>query len=517
MIDEAIRATVRGVSEDAHTLLVERTPTAVLIRVPQYKIEVLAGPDGGAEAVSHDGRATVGTGEGATLRLTDPTVSRFHVEFEPSAKGVIVRDLGSTNGTFVGTVAITEALITKPVELAIGRTRLRVSFESEHGTVNASPRVEFGELLGQSPAMREVFAALERAAPTVAPVLFVGESGTGKELAARALHLASPRAKEPFEVVDCGGLPAASIEDALFGHERGAIPGNDTELEGVFERADGGTVFLDDIADLPLELQPKLLRVLSDGEVRRTGANQARPVNVRFVASTSRDLRRQINGGQFRADLYYRLAVIQIRIPALRERMDDLPLLVPALLDTIARDRGLEAHVEPDANLLASLSRHSWPGNVRELRNYLEHLIILRVPPPLNAEVAGEVKDMSSAFEALEKLPLRMAKGELLERFERQYVTRLLTQTGGNVAEAARRAGVDRVTMFRTIRRHGLKNSNANNAANSLPPSPSPAETNGAAGAECSPCAADNQGAPAVGCAAEDNSGTPENNSTPTV
>jgi two-component system, NtrC family, response regulator GlrR len=445
------------VSAEASTLLVERTAGAVLIRVPRYKLEVLAGPDAGAQATSQDGRASVGTGEGATLRLTDPTVSRFHLEFEPSPKGVVMRDLGSTNGTLLGTVGLTEALITKPVELVLGRTRLRVSFESEHGTVSASSRVEFGELLGQAPAIREVFAALERAAPTNAPVLFLGESGTGKEIAARALHLASPRANGVFEVIDCGGLPAASLEDELFGHEAGALPGADTAREGLFERADGGTVFLDEIAELPLELQSKLLRILSDGEMRRTGASQPRTIDVRIIAAASRDLRRQINGGQFRADLYYRLAVIQIRMPALRERLDDLPLLVPALLESIARDRGLEAHVEPDANLLASLARHSWPGNVRELRNYLEHLVILRVPPPLESAQPADTQVLESMFESLDRLPLRMAKGELLERFERHYVTRLLGQTGGNVAEAARRAGVDRVTMFRTIRRHGLK------------------------------------------------------------
>jgi DNA-binding NtrC family response regulator len=343
----------------------------------------------------------------------------------------VVRDLGSTNGTLLGGVALTEGRITSPVELVLGRTRLRVAFELEHGTVETSGRTEIGELTGHSAVMRELFAAIERAAPTDAPVLVSGESGTGKELAVRAIHALSPRAAEPFETVDCGGLPANLIDAEIFG----------AGGEGALHRADKGTLFLDEIGELPAPLQPKLLHSLGEG-------------NVRVVVSSSTDLRRQVNAGQFRSDLYYRLAVIQIRMPPLRERLEDLPLLVPALLEAISRDRALDAHIEPDQALLASLARHSWPGNVRELRNYLEHLVILRVPPPLEPAVDPAA---SAGFDALDRLPLRVAKGQLCDRFERHYVTRLLAQTTGNVAEAARRAGVDRVTMFRTIRRHGLK------------------------------------------------------------
>jgi two-component system, NtrC family, response regulator GlrR len=417
------------VTAEASTLLVEKTAQSIVLRVPRYTIEVVGGPDAGTKAASVDGHATIGTGDGSTLKLTDPTVSRFHLELEPSATGVVVRDLGSTNGTRLGNVALVEARITQPVELLLGHTRLRVAFETEHGTVTTSGRTELGDLVGQSAAMREVFAAIERAAPTSAPLLVSGESGTGKGLVARAIHTTSPRKGEPFETVDCGGLPANLIEDEIFGRE----------AEGALQRADKGTLFLDEISELAPAVQPKLLRAIAES-------------NVRIVASTSSDLRRQVNAGQFRADLYYRLAVVQIRVPPLRDRLDDLPLLVPALLDDISRDRGLDAHVEPDAALLASLARHSWPGNVRELRNYLEHLVILRMPPPLEPD-----ETPVSGFGALDHLPLRVAKSQLLDRFERHYVVRLLAETGGNVAEAARRAGVDRVTLFRTIRRHGLK------------------------------------------------------------
>src|SRR6185436_16883425 len=179
------------------------------------------------------------------------------------------------------------------------------------------------------------------------------------------------------------------IESELFGHERGAFTGASGDREGAFERAEGGTLFLDELGELPLELQPKLLRALGEREIRRVGGKRTRRIDVRVVAATNRDLRRQVNSGHFRADLFYRLAVIQVRMPPLRDRLDDLPVLVRGLLDTIARDRGVDAHIEPDQDLFDALARHAWPGNVRELRNYLEQLLILRVRPAFTGD-AGE-------------------------------------------------------------------------------------------------------------------------------
>jgi DNA-binding NtrC family response regulator len=462
------------------TVLVEGAGKSLVVSLPRFTVRVVSGPDAGLKAESVDGRLLVGTAEGAVLRVSDPTVSRYHVDFEATARGLLVRDLGSTNGTMLGNAAIHEIAVTRELELDVGRTRVRLEFASEKATVKTQVDPQYGRLIGQSPAMKLMFAALEKAAPTNAPVLITGESGTGKELAARAIHEASPRAAGPFEVVDCGGLPSTLIESELFGHEPGAFTGATSEREGAFERAEGGTLFLDEIGELPLELQPKLLRVLGEAEIRRVGGKRTQAVDVRLVAATNRDLRRSVNSGQFRADLYYRLAVIQVGVPPLRERLEDLPLLVRALLDAIAEDRGLEAHIEPDVHLIETLSRHSWPGNVRELRNYLEQLVILRMSPPL-LEGGGDEQsqkvdgagggtaiwgapltaalppNLVEAFLELEKMPLRRAKSELLERFERHYVTRLLETTGGNVAEAARRAGVDRVTLFRTIRRYGLR------------------------------------------------------------
>jgi DNA-binding NtrC family response regulator len=459
-----------------------------------WRVRATLGPDAGAEALIDDEPFAVGTAEGVSLRLSDETVSRYHLELRSTPKGLWFRDLGSTNGTHLGAgpslTEVAEGTATGVIRLTIGETRLELQPEGDHESTPETPAAPvvsqalreaplatqalreaplatqalreaplvsaFGRLLGVSPAMQAVFGVLRDAAPTSAPVLITGESGTGKELAARAIHDASPRAGRPFEVVDCGGLPPTLIESELFGHERGAFTGALTAREGAFERADGGTVFLDELGELPLELQPKLLRVLGEREVRRVGAPKSRRVDVRIVAATNRDLRQRVNTGEFRADLFFRLAVIQVRMPALRHRLDDLPILVPGLLEAIARDRDLAVEIEPDEELYTALARHAWPGNVRELRNYLEQLVILRKPPELDESAAPAEPTAASPFAPLLTLPMRAAKEQLLERFERDYIAQALERAGGNVAEAARWAGVDRGTLFRAIRRYGL-------------------------------------------------------------
>jgi DNA-binding NtrC family response regulator len=357
----------------------------------------------------------------------------------------------------LGPSQIREKVVRDPVEHDLGRTRVRVSVDRERTAVASSGAARFGELIGSSALMRAVYTVLERAAPTNAPVLITGESGTGKELAADAIHAASPRASRAFEVVDCGGLPPTLIESELFGHEKGAFTGATADREGAFERADGGTLFLDELGELPIDLQPKLLRALGEGEIRRVGAKKGRRVDVRVVAATNRDLRREVNAGRFRPDLFYRLAVIQVRMPPLRERSDDIPVLANVLLARIIADRQLGAPFALDAETLDALARHSWPGNVRELRNYLEQLAILRHAPPL--EAGAPDGSTSASFDSLLHLPMHRARATVLEQFERAYVTRLLAECDQNVAEAARRANVDRATIFRIIRRAGLRSS----------------------------------------------------------
>jgi DNA-binding NtrC family response regulator len=427
-------------------------------KVRALAVAVTAGFDRGAEARVDDGALTVGSGEAASLRLTDPTVSRYHVEFEACADGVVIRDLRSTNGTRVAGMRVREVVVAGPTEVQVGRTTLRLTAGDERALPpSAGPRA-YGRLLGASAPIQAVYARLERAAPTTVPVLITGESGTGKELAARALHETSPRAQGAFEVVDCGGLPPTLIESELFGHERGAFTGAVGEREGAFERADGGTVFLDELGELPLELQPKLLRVLAEGEVRRVGASRVRKVDVRLVAATNRDLRVEVNAARFRADLYYRLAVINVRMPALRERLDDLAILVPALLERIHRERRLARPREPDAALYENLARYAWPGNVRELRNYLEQWAVMEGADAPGDELAAVgARGAEVDFSEYLALPIRDAKAQLLERFENAYVRLMLGETRGNVAEAARRSGIDRRSLFRTIRRLGLR------------------------------------------------------------
>jgi len=429
----------------------ENAPTAGC-----FKVTVLAGRDKGAVASSSEGRFTVGTAEGNTLRLNDPTVSRYHAELEATPEGVLLRDLGSTNGVVLGPAHLREALLTESTEVDLGRTRLRVAIASEREVLVLPERVSFGPLLGASAAMRSIYATLERAAPTGAPVLVTGESGTGKELAARAVHEASPRAGSAFVVVDCGAMLSTLIESELFGHEKGAFTGANVAREGAFERAHGGTLFLDEMGELPLDLQPKLLRALGEGEVRRVGGDRFRKVDVRVVAATNRDLRREVNSGRFRADLYYRLAVILVRMPSLRDRLEDLPLMVPALLDRIVTQRKLPVTPRCDDALLRVLGRHTWPGNVRELKNYLEQYAILEALPPFEA-TEGEPGTLPHLSDGLQSMPFRAAKEELLRRFEMHYLQALLEETGGNESEAARRAGIDRVTVFRALRRLGLK------------------------------------------------------------
>ena len=422
--------------------------------VPRFRVQVVAGVDQGARADARGGRLTVGSAPDVTLTLNDPTVSRYHLELAAVRDGIAVRDLGSTNGTWLASALVREVVVRGEVELLAGRTRLRLSIERERDPVELSAASSFGRLMGSSPAMRAVYTALERAAPTTSPVLVTGESGTGKELAARAVHEASARRDKAFEVVDCGGLPPSLIEAELFGHERGAFTGAVGDRPGAFERADGGTLFLDELGEMPLEVQPKLLRALGEREVRRVGGSKVRKVDVRVVAATNRDLRREVNAGRFRADLFYRLAVIQVPMPPLRERLEDLGVLVPSLVEALRSERGIDPSVALDPEVWPQLTQHSWPGNVRELRNYLEQCLVLRVMPALGGESEGESDRPSMVSDpAITALPLKVAK----EQFERQYVEALLEQTGGNISEAARRAGVDRVTLFRTMRRYGIK------------------------------------------------------------
>ncbi|HVY48576.1 MAG TPA: sigma 54-interacting transcriptional regulator [Minicystis sp.] len=416
-------------------------------------VVVTQGPDAGTRAASQSDRLVVGAAESADLVLHDPTVSRFHCELSPRAGRVFVRDLGSRNGTVVDGLDVVEAYAVEGAKIAVGRSELRLELRGERVRLALSERESFGLMVGTSKAMRRVFAVLERAATSDATVLLEGETGTGKEVAAESIHRESARKGEPFVVVDCGAIPEDLLESELFGHEKGAFTGATGAREGAFRAAHGGTIFLDEIGELGLELQPKLLRALERREVKPVGGDGYRPIDVRVVAATNRNLAAEVNERRFRSDLYYRVAVVQVRLPPLRDRREDIPALAGHLLAQMGASRSDLV----DDRFLAELRRHAWPGNVRELRNYLERCLAMREQLPVEPDAAaasafgdaGDGPDLS--------LPLKLARERWSREFERRYVTRMLERHAGNVSAAAREAGVDRMHFYRLLWRFGLK------------------------------------------------------------
>jgi two-component system response regulator GlrR len=400
-------------------------------------------------------RCSIGLHELNDLVLDDPTVSRFHCEIVMTPAGPLVRDLHSRNGTFVDGVRVIEAFVRDRSVLRLGASSLSLILGSDHLRLPVSTRTRFGGLVGRSAAMRATFVQLERAAATDSTVLLEGETGTGKGEAARALHEAGARARGPFMVVDCGALPENLLDSELFGHERGAFTGAEQRRIGTLEEASGGTVFLDEIGELPPELQPKLLRAIESRQVRRLGTNQFRTVDVRVVAATHRDLRAEVNAGRFRADLYFRLAVVKIALPPLRARPEDLPELVEKLLGELrAGPQALATLSTP--SFLAALGRAAWPGNVRELRNHLERCLVFEGPVPLADAPPGEAPFAIDAAR-----PFADARAAVLRDFEREYVRKLLALHGDNVTEAARAAGLNRAYLYRLIGRGGIRRDGA--------------------------------------------------------
>ena len=426
--------------------------TGALLR--RVQLSVIDGPDRGREFTLTVPRTGVGSHPSNAVTLGDRAVSRFHCEILLDGEGVRVRDLGSSNGTLLDGVSIVEAHVSDGGVLALGGSRLRLTRTGERDVVALSDRESFGGLVGRSVAMRSTFLILERAAVCDSTVLLGGETGTGKEAAAEAIHLEGPRSERPFVVVDCGAVPAELIESELFGHERGAFTGAVGARPGAFESADGGTIFLDEIGELPTDLQPKLLRALEQRQVKRVGATRHREVDVRVIAATNRDLREEVNQGRFRPDLYFRLAVIEIRMPPLRELRDDLPQLIEHLLARLGALHRPEAAALLSADFVARIARHPWPGNVRELRNHLERCLALGRDAPLPAGAAAGAPARGGAGEEISlNLPLREARDE----FERRYAQALLAQHGDNVSAAARAAGMDRIAFYRLLWRRGLK------------------------------------------------------------
>jgi two-component system, NtrC family, response regulator GlrR len=416
----------------------------------------------GATFVPRTECVVIGSHPSADLVLRDPSVSRFHCEITGGERAA-VRDLGSRNGTSVNGVTVAQAPLTDGAVLTVGSTTLRFERSGTSARIALSERDRFGRMVGRSAAMRAVFALCEQAAASESTVLIEGETGTGKEATAEAIHRESVRRDGPFIIIDCGAIPPQLLESELFGHERGAFTGAVATRQGAFQAASGGSIFLDEIGELGLELQPKLLRALERREVKPVGSNHYQPVDVRVLAATNRNLREEVTARRFRSDLYYRVAVLRVRLPPLREHKEDLGLLLEHLLE------GLGAADRPEARALRSeafmneVARHAWPGNVRELRNYVERCLASREqPPPQELESADSSAPLKVATAMDISQPLRAAREAWVTEFERRYLTELLRHHEDNVTSAARAAGVDRIHFYRLLWKHGLRSREPN-------------------------------------------------------
>ena len=438
-----------------------------LLELPRCTLVVLGGEQRGRRVVVERDVFRIGKNPDNDLVLTDETVSRRHCEILRDPRGYLLRDLGSTNGTLLDGAEIREAYLRPGAVVTVGKVELQVQPRTERIELLPSEHEAFGEAVGRSVAMRTIFGLLERLAPTEATVLLTGETGTGKDVLARAIHAASRRAGGPFVVVDCGAVVGSLIESELFGHEKGAFTGATERRQGAFELADGGTLFLDEIGELPLDLQPKLLRAIEQRAFKRVGGSREQRVDVRIVAATKRPLRQEVERGKFREDLYFRLAVVPIELPPLRERPEDVPLLVERLLERFAAREGLERPLKLAPEAMAALKAHDWPGNVRELRNVLERAALLaramgreQIGPSdvpgwtLGAVAPSEGEDGPPPFEPGKSY--RQTKAEWEAWFERRFVRWLLERHDGNVSAAARAADMDRKYLARLARRHGI-------------------------------------------------------------
>ncbi|MBP6628014.1 MAG: sigma 54-dependent Fis family transcriptional regulator [Kofleriaceae bacterium] len=445
----------------------EATPATVNLR--RCKLVVIKGPQRATEFLIAGDVIRVGKAPENDLALSDETVSRVHFEIVRDAKGYLVRDMKSTNGTFLDGAEIKEAYLRTGSVIGAGSSELKFTPFEERIEILPSERDHLGEMVGRSAPMREIFGLIEKIAPTDATVLIEGETGTGKDMVARTLHQLSRRKDAPFIVVDCGAVAGTLIESELFGHEKGAFTGAVAARQGAFELASGGTVFLDELGELSLDLQPKLLRVLEQRELRRVGGSKTTKVDIRVIAATRKDLRSEVEKGKFREDLYFRLNVVPITAPPLRDRREDIPLLVDNFL--AKADTG---PVTLSDSTRAALMAHDWPGNVRELRNVLERAAALGGDPGVLVAPLAELGPRAAASAAAAAaasttaagrgdwvdfepgLSYRDTKEKWNEQFERRYLTWLLRRADGNISKAARDADMDRKYLHKLLRKYGI-------------------------------------------------------------
>jgi DNA-binding NtrC family response regulator len=415
----------------------------------RFRLKIEAGDGPRSELVTSEPRVVVGSHPSADLVLSDPTVSRMHFEIVSDRDGHLLRDLGSKNGTEVAGLRVREAYLTERARIRFGRSAISFSLLGEADQVALHPDMRFGAMIARSPVMRALFDRLARVAARETTLLLEGESGTGKELAARAVHENSRRRDRPFVIVDCSAIPRTLIEAELFGHEKGAFTGASQARPGAFARARGGTIFLDEIGELDLDLQPRLLGALERREVKPLGSSTVVPIDVRVISATNRDLRREVNRRSFREDLYYRVAVACVTMPPLRERAEDIPMLIEHFLDQHFAREG-QRH-DLDEHTRARLADRPWPGNIRELRNVVEQIVAFGGDDLVTA------LPIAPGTPAMRIEPFKVGKARVVDRFEVEYLTNLLAVHGGKITASANAAEVDRVHFLRLLDKHKMR------------------------------------------------------------
>jgi transcriptional regulator with GAF, ATPase, and Fis domain len=463
-------------------------------RLRKGKLVVTSGADAGLEAVIDKARFSGGRSIINDLVVVDKAVSGTHFEIVADDDGYRLLDLDSSNGTFVGELRVREVYLRPGATFRVGHTHIQFQPLQDTVDIELSDKERFGQVIGASPNMREIFARLERVAQSDLTCLITGETGTGKELVARGLHLASPRRERPFVVLDCGSIPRELIESTLFGHEKGAFTGAVGQHLGCFEQADGGTIFLDEIGELDISLQPRLLRVLEQREITRVGGSRQIKVDVRVVAATNRDLRAEVSASRFREDLYFRLSVVHVELPPLRARPGDIALIAQHFLREVGARRGLSLSFGQDA--MHALMSHTWPGNVRELRNVVERAAALCDGPVITRAdlvfgreqgASGIVNHelmqagASAARDAIARLTgqpaaprsaegpvvfdpalfhsgsgFKEVKQTVVDAFEAAYLQALLARNDGNITRSAEEAGLTRYHLRELLKRHNI-------------------------------------------------------------
>jgi DNA-binding NtrC family response regulator len=437
----------------------------------------------------------IGSMDDNDVVLGDDTVSRYHCRIVQDDTGYVLIDNSSTNGTFINKVRIREGFLKPGCIINAGQSQLTFNAKEEEVQIVPSRATRCGALIGGNAKMREIYSIIEKIAPTATTVVIDGETGTGKEVVAQSIHMLSPRSKGELVVFDCGAVPPNLIESELFGHEKGSFTGAMMTRTGLFEQADGGTLFLDELGELPLDLQPKLLRVLEQREVRRVGGAKSNKVDVRIIAATNRDLETEVRAGRFRQDLFYRLSVVRLHLPSLRDRTDDVPVLVQHFLENGVYNRGPSGQPRVRAvsrEAMTALQNYPWPGNVRELVNVVERAVsfctsgsieLSDLPDYVRSARPAPQRDPSArplprqptggnpvAGSALSPTPpqtpdellsegvtFKDAKERWVATFERDYILQMLRRNTGNISHAARSADIDRKYFRKLMKKYDIE------------------------------------------------------------